>query len=68
MTQEITRITIEYLIGGVLFTWFMESISTDEKYSIKERLLSTFLFPYFILYIIYYVIFKEKTVEEVGPY
>lgn len=60
MLYEIIYYVVNYLGFGLIFTWFMQTISIDENYSLKEKFLSTFLFPYFISYIIIYMFKTEK--------
>lgn len=60
MLYETIHYAVNYLGLGLIFTWFMIAISTDEDYSLKEKFLSTFLFPYFIGYIIIYMFKTEK--------
>lgn len=60
MLYETIHYVVNYLGLGLIFTWFMIAISTEEDYSLKEKFLSIFFFPYFICYIIIYVFKTEK--------
>jgi hypothetical protein len=63
MLYDIIHYIANYLGFGLIFTWFIQSLPTDETYSLKEKFLSVFLFPYFIGYIIFYMFTNQEEKE-----